>query len=928
MDNSLSMTQGTSTDHYLYLPLQLTRTPAISVIKTASTSGQAPFLTALRRALEHVADPAWLAANSPLATPYFLGAHFPVTTGPDDPAAGRALQTLLYETADSFWGSQPPPSRAALIAAVEEARQTQGNTGGEYAYYVLELRYFRRYIEPNEYPATSSDIPVYLAVSNTRFYVHLDEAIDWLGDALLHRIQPALRPEQPRLPETFVGRERELRELAAALDAGHSVSLTGPPGAGKTTLGAVLAHNRPDGRAFWLTFLPGLNDTLGSALFALAHFTREQGAAALWAYLAAHRGEAPDPARATGLLRADLAALGDPAPLLVLDEVDLLRSADGEARSAAHSQLLFFLESLVTAVPLLLIGQRTYVDTPVHLSLAALDDDGVATLLAAAGTPLSRAQAQRVREVTGGLPRLVWLVVSLLRSGEDLEEMTRLPLRGDATPLFHRLWRRLGLDERELLVALSTFRRPAPADVWTRHKAAYDSLSERRLLESGGAGEIALQPFFRRLVYQELRPEQREQFHLYAGQVRAERGDYTAAAYHFAQAGEPEPAVAVWFPQRELEISRGQAGAAYDIFAPMSGKGLSPQTTRRLKVIQNQLYLLAGETSPVTVNVRSITWDMDDALTAEAYSQAAVAAGATGNYDGALDYYNRAIEVLGRLVGGIVDNHYRRGNIYADLGELSRARDEARRAEHRLLLFKGRIEYFANAFDSAVEILQQALAIAVTLSDEQLMALTNGRLAEVYSSLGRVPEAEHCLQDAITHHERIGDRLIAEYLRVTLGSVYINARMYPEAIPPSERALAFLEHTGQTEWTIQPLVQLAEAYLETGRTEEAVQYAFRVLNQEVPLYRPYALYTLGLARQRQGQEGAAAQAFAEGIAVARRNEDRFIEAYLQRNAGRLLAAQGDKAAARAALSAAQALFTTMNIAHEVAATEDDLAALA
>jgi tetratricopeptide (TPR) repeat protein len=898
------------------------------VTKTASTSGQAPFLTALRRALEHVADPAWLSANSPLATPYFLGRRFPVVDLGDESAAGHALQAQIYETADSFWGRQPPPTRTALVAAVEEARQERGNTGGEYAYFMLELRYFRRYFEPDDYPITSSDIPVYLAVSNTRFYVHLDEAIEWLGDALLQRVQPALRPEQPRLPETFIGREQELRELTAVLAAGNSVSLTGPPGAGKTTLGAILAGTQPAGRVFWLTFLPGLNDSPGSVLYALAHFTRELGESALWAYLAANRGEAPDPARASGLLRADLAGLGQPAPLLVLDEVDLLRTSDGETRSAAHSQLSFFLESLVATIPLLLIGQRSYLDTPVHLSLGTLDEDGVSALLSAAGTPLSRSQVRRVHEVTGGLPRLIWLVISLLRSGEDLDEMTRLPLRGDATPLFHRLWRRLERGEKEMLVALSVFRRAAPADIWARLEAARDSLLERRLLEAGGAGELVLQPFFRRLVYQELQPEQREQFHHYAGQARAQRGDYTAAAYHFAQAGEPDLTVAVWFPQRDLEISRGQAGAAYDIFAPMSGKGLPAQTVRRLKVIQNQLYLLAGDTSPVTDNVRSISWDMEDALTAEAYGQAAIAAAAAGNTDGALDYHNRAIDVLGRHVDGIIDNHYRRGNIFADQGELSRARLEAMRAEHRLLIFKGRIDYFANNYDQAIEFLRQAVDIAGFLKDDRLTALTNRRLAEVYGAQGRVPEAERCLEEAIAYHERIGDRLIAEYLRVTLGSVYINAGMYPEAIPHSERALAFLEKTGQTEWTIQPLVQLAEAYLETGRTEEAVQYAFRVLNQEVPLYRPYALYTLGLARQRQGQELAAAQAFAEGIAIAQRHQDRFIEAYLQRNTGRLLAAQGDKTAAREALSMAQALFTTMNIAHEVAATEDDLTALA
>ncbi|MEZ4519888.1 MAG: hypothetical protein R3C44_24670 [Chloroflexota bacterium] len=35
--------------------------------------------------------------------------------------------------------------------------------------------------------------------------------------------------------------------------------------------------------------------------------------------------------------------------------------------------------------------------------------------------------------------------------------------------------------------------------------------------------------------------------------------------------------------------------------------------------------------------------------------------------------------------------------------------------------------------------------------------------------------------------------------------------------------------------TAQPIAQLAEAYLETGQTDKAIEYAYRVLNLEVPL---------------------------------------------------------------------------------------------
>lgn len=895
--------------------------------KPDAVQPQTSFSAVLRRALEHSNDPAWLSANSPLATPYFLGGRMPGHASTDPQAVGRALQELLYETADSMWDGRPPPTMAALVSDVDEVRMAQGNTGDEYAYLVLELRYFRRYFGPAEYPVESNDIPIYLAVSRTRFFVHLDEAIDRLGELLLRRVRPTMRPERPVPPEIFISRRQEVDEIAAALVAGKSVSLTGSPGVGKSALGTMISQKWPDGHVFWYTFLPGLNDTLGGVLFALAHFTREHGAMALWAYLAAKGGEI-DPAQATALLRGDLESLSDPQPLLVIDEIDLLRSTDGDPRSAAHSQLLYFLEALVTtATPLLLIGQRAYVDTSVHLSLESLDTHGVAALLDSVGISLPADPLKRVVEATEGLPRLVWLVIALLRSGEAVDEVAGLSLRGDATPLFYRLWRRLDQDEMELLVALSPFRRPAPQDVWPRHQIAAGSLHERRLLDLRNNGEIAPQPFFRRLVYQELSPEQREHFQLLAGQVRADRGDYTAAAHHFAEANELEAAVVVWFHHRDLEISRGQAGAAKDVFGGMSGKGLPDETLQQLKLIQNQLFLLSGDVERVTSNVRSIQWNPDDVLTAEAYAQAARASYVQGDAAATLDFYGQSLSVMGKHIVDIVNTYYQRGSIYVDQVDLVEAETDAMRAEQRLLLFKGSIARAANRYDRAVEHFLTALRLARELNDPDLVAQTNRRLAEAYGGLGRVDEAEVCLDEAIAYFEQTGDRLNAEWLRVTLGSVYINARMFNEAITQTKRAMIFLEKVGQSQFIAQPLAQLAEAYLETGQPQTAIEYAERVLEVDMPLYRPYAYYTLGLAHQRQGDPVQASEAFDNGLSAAHTNRDRFIEAYLLRNVGRLHIEQGDPAAAREPISAALALFREMGISHEIEATEADLAAI-
>jgi tetratricopeptide (TPR) repeat protein len=885
-----------------------------------------PFPVILRRALEHIHEPDWLAAHSPLAAPSFLGVQAAGFTGPDGPDPGRALRAALFAAADSLWEGGPPPTRDALMTAVEEARQLQGNRGDEYAYLLLELRYFRRYFSPDDYPTESADMPIFLLVSQTRFFVHLQQAIDRLGEVLLARLRPGTRLETPGKPTVFVGRAAEQSQIAAALSAGQSVSLTGPPGVGKTTMGAALSERLPSVPVFWFTFLPSLNDTLPALLFALAQFAHEQSAGVLYTALLANHDRALDTAEALGLLRADLAALPQP-PLIVIDEVDLLRTAGGESRSAAHSQLLFFLESLTQMTAVLLIGQRAYVDTPVHVSLAGLEQAHVATMLDAHDAHLPASQVRQVWEQTGGLPRLVLLVVALLRSGEEAGEILRLPLRGDAIPLFHRLWRRLDQKEKELLVALTAFRRPAPGEIWSEHQSACQSLGERRLLTVSETGQIALHPFFQRLVKRELGPEQREAVHLQAGHIRAARGEYTAAAHHYSEAGEAARAVEIWFPQRENEIRRGQAGAALAVFRAISASRLDAPVARRLKVIQNQLYLMAGETNLVRDNVRSISWEMDDQLSAVAYSQAAVASYALGDVGGALREYGESLAIQTALLRNLVETRVSRAQIYLDERSLVEARQEVTQAAQQVVYLESRIAFNEKRYDVALERLSVAEELARQVGDQRHLAHIARTRAEMLGELGRVDEATQAAAEATDHYVRIGDQLSSAYMRVVLGGIYVNARRFEEAIPPTLEGLAFLEKTGQTQWMVQPLAQLAEAYLETGQIDMAIGYAERVLASEMTLYQPYAFYTLGLAAQRQGRLVDAAALFDEGLRAARDNSDPFIEAYLLRNIGRLHWAQGEQAAARDVLNQALALFRKMGIAHEVPATEKDVAGL-
>jgi tetratricopeptide (TPR) repeat protein len=884
------------------------------------------FSATLRSALEHIANPAWLGEHSPLAAPYFLGGRPSgeayLTTGRE---RGLLLQAAIRDAAAAMWGSPLPTTRADLSAAVDADRAARGSKSSRYRYYLLELRYLRRHFPPNAFPAAVEAMPGYVNVSPTRFFIHLDEAIEELGRRLLERLNPALRLERPGLARSPVGRSAIIAAVLAELRAGRSVAVTGAGGIGKTTAGAAVIAGWP-GEVFWHTFRPGLNDDLGSLLFSLGHFTREAGAPTLWAQLLAGEGGIGAPGQALGMLRLDLEAIAARQPLLCFDEVDLLRTSTGEPRRKQHAQTLELLESLRGTAPLLLIGQRVYMDTDAHFPLEPLPTTDTGELLRQLGLKPDMTTLHRVQQFTRGNPRLLELYAALRHSGEEAGDLLRLSHAPSAQPLFSRLWRRLDESERELLAALSVFRSHAPRDAWTDKESALADLIDRGLVKSDLAGGVTLLPFHRELVYAALSAARRARSHKDAAHIRALRGDYTAAAYHYVQADEPESAVGIWFAHQDGEIMAGQTAAADEVFRLIKPDSLDGHWRTELRVIQNRLALLAGEAERVLEGMEGFKWDADDETTADALGQWGHALELRDQTEQALAKYDEAIAMLARATNKIAGWHLRRGLVYSRESDVDASRKEAQLGMYNVNRLLGMIDYLTGGYATAHSHFLEALHLAETANDKDKIARANYMLAFVAGRQGRIEDARIYAEATMAHYTDIGDRLQLEGMRAELAGMYLNVRRFEEVIEPSEKALRFFERIKHDQWISHISANLAEAYLETGRLEEAKEMVFRVLRMEVAPARPYALYTLGHVHDRQGNLAHAATSFAEGIETARANSDPFIEAYLERALGALQARDGRAADGIAHLEAALRLFTEMGLQHEVTETEAALQA--
>jgi tetratricopeptide (TPR) repeat protein len=879
------------------------------------------FSAAVRAALEHYADPQWLGRRSPLASPYFLSGRHPggaAVMGLRE--RGLLLQGVLGEAATSLWDGPLPQTRTDLIAAVDEDRARLGSKSPRYYYLVLELRYLRRHFPPSAFPTAVEAMPGYVNVSPTRFFIHLEEAIDELGRRMLERLVPALRLERPDLVAPPIGRSEVIDFALRELLAGRSVALTGAGGVGKSTVGAALLAVWPSRAVFWHTFRPGLNDDLSSLLFSLGHFAHGAGAPVLWAQLLAGEGRVGPPAQTLGFLRMDLEAIAARRPLLCFDEVDLLHTSTGDPRRKQHIQVLELLESLRGVVPLLLIGQRVYVDVDIHCSLEPLPPGETEKLLRRLGLEPDAPTLRRVHRFSGGNPRLLELYAALRRSGDEGDDVLALPREPSAQPLFSRLWRRLDDEERELLGGLSVFRSFAPSDAWTERGAALGSLIDRRLVKADAAGGVGLLPFIRDLVREALPPEQRRRLQGQAAFIRAQRGDYTAAAYHYWQADDSDAAVQVWFAHQDGEILAGQAGAADEVFRQIEPARLNDSRRGQLQVIRNRLALLAGEAERALEGMESFHWEVDDETTATAIGQWGYANELLGQSEQALNHFDQAIAMLSRVISEIATWHMRRGLLYTEQIDLQTARRETQLARADIERLQGVIDYMAGVFEPAQVHFKSSLQNAEAAADRDRIAKAHYMLAMLAGRQGRIDDARVHAETAMSHFAAIGDRLQLEGMRAELAGMYLNVRQFEAVIEPAERALAFFERIKHQRWISAICNNLAEAYLETGRLDQARQHALRVLQLEIPRSRPYALYTLGHIHDREGHTTYAEVSFGEGIAVAQTNDDRFIQAYLARALGALLAREG-RPDGMANLEAALKLFSEMGLQHEVAETE-------
>jgi len=796
-----------------------------------------PFLEALEAALDHLADPAWLGAQSPLASTYVLGA----AAAGDGAARGSALRQRLTEAASTL---------------SEDARR------------LLDAAYFRR--KPG---LTIIGVARELHMSRAAYYRHRDAVLPELGSAFSAIIQPALRLEAPP-GASLVGRQRELDAAESILRAGGTVALAGPAGIGKTTLGSALAKGWAS--AFWFTFRPPLNDQFDSFIFALASFLRERGASLAWQQLVADANPAAR-ARIVGLLRHDLGQLPE-RPLLCIDEVDLLRFDTSE-----HAQLIQLLEDLRLLAPLLLMGQQLVIEPGLTLVLRGLEAPEARRLLEAhSAHGLEEAEFDRLLASTRGSPALLRLFAALVGAGEPVASALR---QTQASPtlevMVRRVWQRLSEPERELLARVSVHRGRAPLDAYSDHPA-YAVLLTREMIRPDGSGGLSVPTFAREFVYANVAPDIRAALHIDAARIYEQRADFTAAAWHYLAGREPALAVWTWFRHRESETRHGRAAAARAIFVDVALADLPLAEDRRALALLRAGWMRdAGEADDAL-------WALDAAVWPAGHPAAGFAHLLRGQLHETRGQIDQALAEL-RLGMGEFERARERdaARVSASIGfvhlrerDMAAARQAAIEAQVQAQSFRGFVETQAGNFAEAREQLEAALALAGRHAVRPaVMREALSRLGTLCWQQGDAGRALELLGRALGLATAAGDTLSAVYLRINLSAAALTLGRPEVALAHARDGLTIALPMRHGYLIAGLSVNAAEACLALGEVDEAERHARLAGAQEEAHAQPYALTALGRAMLARGDQAGAAATLIEAVALAEAAQDRFALAH-------------------------------------------------
>jgi class 3 adenylate cyclase/tetratricopeptide (TPR) repeat protein len=334
------------------------------------------------------------------------------------------------------------------------------------------------------------------------------------------------------------------------------------------------------------------------------------------------------------------------------------------------------------------------------------------------------------------------------------------------------------------------------------------------------------------------------------------------------------------------------------------------------------------------------------------YADMSVLFCAAGEVERAIDYSQRTLALAATLghIGLQARAHIHLGMAYHDMGDYPRAVESlgwnvanlqgdllseragtngSIAASSRAFLSYCHAEL--GAFTEGLAMAEEGLRLAETVNYPFTQVEACYGVSVVYLRQGDVPRAIPLLERAVGLCQDWHIPLFVPWLTAALGVAYALAGRVDAGLVLAEQGVEQAA-AGSNPRSLAPAIAcLSEAYLLAGRLEEARQRA----GQACDLARQYtqrgnqarALWLLGesTARQAFPEVEPAAGHYRQALALAETLGMRPLQAHCHRGLGTLYATTGQRQQARAALSAALALYRAMDMTFWLPQTQEALA---
>jgi ATP/maltotriose-dependent transcriptional regulator MalT/transcriptional regulator with XRE-family HTH domain len=722
---------------------------------------------------------------------------------------------------------------------------------------------------------------------------------DARGPAATHPDDLAAIPAAPR---PSVARPAEAGRLAARLAQARRVLVCGPPGTGKTSLVAAIAHERArEVPVCWLTLTSGITTPVEAVVRRLARFLDRHGQAEVAPLLDPSQVQRPLPRDEQ--LHLLISALNRIGALICVDNAHLL--GDEEQTRSVIEHLASSSQATLVAI------SREQLQLPGFepFYLGGLTRGEARALIGLLPGPLlSVPLASRLIDRTDGSPMLIRLALGQvgLTAPDPAALVERLEAQSAVSAyLLHTTLAGLSEPGHLLTGLLAVFRHPvdlfdeglieanqavaASCDVL----GGIEELRRRQLVDN--AARAALHPLVRDHVYAGLagNPGHRRTLHRLAA-THCERalGDPLEASWHYARAGDQAEAADLLVANVADLAVHGRSARAADLVADLLGPGrVTGDSARQLLVVRGDLLRLterSGEAEaayrdalarPAPPGVRAGTaarlaqcllqrgkvrealelcrgamaWlsDDDEVLRAQLAVVQSQAHMMLSEFDQAVGAAGTACELAAGFAAVTDAAAGIRCRAYGVLGVVARLRGQPAEAER---------------------LLGQSVAAARTAGLREMAGRALFNLAAVAHEYEQLAQAERLYTEALDEMRPIGDAYGVAHVLHALGNIRHHRGATDEAMSLFLESCALRRRLGDPHGAANSEYAYALVLLSLGRTAEARSMVTAVLAATSELgerrSRGHYLDSMALIALVEGDRAAADGYLAEAAVIA------------------------------------------------------------